>query len=84
MVEEIMGQIIAYIPENTTTVRSRASIPVEGEDSVRKLPEWRRKNKEQSWWHHQAILVHWEIVMDSMQQEMQRKTHAVVGKESKR
>lgn len=76
-----MGQIIAYVPEDAATVHHQSSIPVVEEDGMSQFPEWCSQNDEQSRWHDKSVFVHWQVVMNSVKEEMQRDTHSVVGKD---
>ena len=67
MVQEVMGQIIADIPKNTATENSSCRMPIPIDDCMSKLVERGCQDHEESRWHHQAQLVHGQIVMDTMQ-----------------
>lgn len=79
VVEEIVGQIVANVAKDATTKHSGSHVPVPGENGVCEIPEGSGQDNEESWRHHKAVLVHREIVMNSVEQEVQSKTNAVVG-----
>lgn len=82
MVKEIVRHVIANISEDTATVYKRGSKPVVEEDRMRQFPERHSKNDEQCRGHHKSILVHRQVVVDSMQKEMQSDTDTVVRKKT--
>lgn len=73
-----MGHIIADITENSSTKYGCRCIPIVEEHSMRQLPEWRRKYNEQCWWHDKAIAIHGKVVVNAMEEEVQRDTNAIV------
>ncbi len=78
--KEVMCQIIHHVTENSATVDGRPKMPVEGEERVRQLPERRRKDQKESRRHDQTILIHRQVVMNAMEQEVHCKANPVVGK----
>jgi len=80
VVEEIMRHVVADVAENTTTVHSRGSVPIIEEDGVGEVPEWRSENHEQRRRHDQAQSVHGKVMVDTVEQEVQRDSHTIVRK----
>lgn len=80
VVQEVMGEIIADIPKDAATEYRRGRVPVVIEDCVCQLPERSSQKHEQCRWHNKTILIHREIVVDTMKQEVQSKTDTVVRK----
>ena len=78
MVQEVMGQIIADIPKDTAAENSSCRMPIPIDDCMSKLVERRSQDHEESRWHHQAQLVHRQIVMDAMQQKVSSYTDTIV------
>ena len=58
MMEEIMGQVIAYVTEYTATEYHQGSVPIIEEDSMRQLPKRCGEDNKQRWWHHKSVFVH--------------------------
>lgn len=82
MVKEIVRHVIANISEDTATVYKRSGKPVVEEDGMRQFPEGHSKDDEQGRGHHKSILVHRQVVVYSMQKEMQSDTNTVVRKKT--
>lgn len=78
MVKEVVGHVIAGIAKNATTVSSRSRVPVPADDSVCKLPERCSQNNEQRGWHDQPVLIHWQVVVDAMKDEMESNPNPVI------
>ena len=53
MMQEIVGQIVAYVAKDATTEHCIGSMPVPVEDRVREMVEWRRQDQEESGRHNQ-------------------------------
>ena len=73
-----MSQVIANVAEDTTAEDCRSGVPAVEEDSVGQFPERNRENDEQCWRHHESELVHWEIVVDAVEEEVERDEHTIV------
>ena len=58
MVEEVMGQVVADVTEDTTTEDCSCNRPVPVEDGMSQLPEWGSKSEKQCGWHDQSKLIH--------------------------
>lgn len=80
MVEEVVCQIVAHVTEDTAAVYLHSREPVVEEDSMGQLPKWSCKEDKQCGWHDQSVLVHWKVVVDTMEQEVEGQTNAVVRK----
>lgn len=80
VVEEVVRQVVAHIAEDAAAVNGGADVPVQPEDGMGQFPEGCSEDDEQCWRHHQAILVHGQVVMDAVEGEMQRDTDSVVRK----
>ena len=78
-----MSHIVTDITKDTTTENRQSSIPVVEEHGVGQLPERGGEDNKQSRWHDQPILVHRQIMMDSMEQEVESETDSVIRKISK-
>lgn len=83
VVQEVVGHIVANVSENASAVHHHCRIPIVEEDGVRKLVKWSSKDKEQSGRHDQSIFVHWQIVVDSVKEEMERDSDPVIRKISR-
>ena len=80
MVKKVVCHVVADISEDTTAVRQHTGIPVVVEDRMRQLPERSSKKNKQSRWHHKSILIHGQVVMDAVQEEMQDDANSIVRK----
>lgn len=70
VVEEVVGEIVECVAEDTAAVSCGRRVPVVKEDSVRKLPKRRRKRCEQCGRHNQPVFVHRQVVVNTMKEEM--------------
>lgn len=80
VVQEVMGHVVACVSKDATTVRGHSSVPVPEDYTVGKLPERRCKSNEKCRRHYEAVLVHWKVVMDTVEEEMEGDSDAVVRK----
>jgi hypothetical protein len=79
--KKIVGQVVAYVSEDTAREDRRCNVPVPVEDCVCKLPKWRSQCEEQRWWHDESEPVHRKIVMNAMKKKVECESNAVVRKE---
>lgn len=75
-----MRQVVANVAKNAATVHGRADIPIVAEDGLGKFPEWSCKNDKQCGGHDQSVLVHGQVVVNSMQQKVHGNENSVVRK----
>lgn len=73
-----MCHVVASIAKDSSTVGCSSCIPVPEDDSMCKLPERGSKRNEERRWHDEPILVHREVVVNAVQQEVQGDTDTVV------
>ena len=78
VVQEVMSQVIADIAKNGAAVDRGCNAPIPVKDKMRELPERRRKNGKESRRHHESVLVHGEVVMNSVEREVEGDADAVV------
>lgn len=78
VVEEVVRHVVARVSKDATAVGSQSTMPVPEDDKVSKLPEWRCKNDKERGWHDEAILVHGEVVVDTVKKEVEGNTDTVV------
>lgn len=64
--KEVVCEVIADVAKDTARIHCGCGIPVVEEDGMRQLPEWRGKDNEEGGWHDQPVLVHGEIVMNTV------------------
>lgn len=76
--EEVMGEIITYVPEYSAAVDCRRCVPVVEKHCVRKFPERGCKYNKQSRWHDKPQFVHWQVMMNAVEEEMSSYTNAVI------
>jgi len=79
VVKEVMCEIVADVSKDTATVGCTSSIPVVEEYSMCKLPERSSQSSEERRRHDKTILVHREIMMDAVKDEMKCDSNTVVG-----
>ena len=73
-----MRQIVADVTKYTSAVYSSRNIPIVRENRMCQIPEWSCKNNEESRRHDQSVFIHWEIVVDTVEQEMQGEKPSIV------
>lgn len=78
MMQEVVSQVVADVAKNTSTVNSRGGVPAVKEQNMRQLPKRRCEKDEQRGWHDESVLVHGQIVVNAMQQEVQGYEDSVV------
>jgi hypothetical protein len=78
VVKEVMCEIVADVSEDAATVGCSSSIPVVEEYSMCKLPERSGQSSEERRRHNKTILVHREIMMDAVKDEMKCNSNTVV------
>lgn len=79
MVKEVVSKIVADVAEDATTVDSSSGMPAVGKDSMGKIPEGGCKHHEESGRHDQSILIHGQVMVNTMEQEVQSDANTVVG-----
>lgn len=84
VVKEIVSEIVADVSKDTATEDLQGCEPVVEEHCVGQLPERCSQNNEQRRWHNQAVLVHREVVMDTVEQEVQGEADSVIGKPARK
>lgn len=78
VVEEIVCQVVADVAENAAAIDGCSHIPVPEEQRMCDPPEGRGQNDEERRWHDQAVLVHGEVVVDTVQQEVRGDAPSVI------
>lgn len=78
MVQEVVGQIVADITQDSTAVNGGGSIPIPKDDGVRKLPPGGCEDGEECGGHDEAEAVHGEIVVDAVEEEVRGDHEAVI------
>lgn len=77
-----MCDIVADVAKYTTAKYGYCNIPVPIENGVSKLVERSGKCEKQCRRHDETFSVHWEVMMNSMENEMGGDTHTVIWKVS--
>jgi hypothetical protein len=80
VVEEVVGHIIASVAKDAAAIRSQCRIPVPEDDGVGKFPERRGERGKKRRWHDKPVLVHREVMMNTVKEEMQGEANSVVWK----
>ena len=75
-----MCHVIHDITSDAPAVSEKSGIPVEVKNRVRNFPEWKSKGHKQSWGHDQAILVHRQIVVNAVKEEVSSNPNPIVRK----
>lgn len=78
MVQEIVCQVVAYVSKYPSAIHCRRCIPVVRKYRMGKVPEWRGEHNKEGRGHHEPVAVHWEIVMDAVNGEVERYAVSVV------
>ena len=79
VVQEVVCHIVAHIPKYTTAVCDQRSIPVVEKDEVGEPPERCCKGHEECRRHDETILVHWKVMVDTVEDEVQCNAHTIIG-----
>lgn len=80
VVKEVMGHVIADVAEDAATIDCRRSVPVVGEESVGEIPEGSCEHQEHGRRHDKPVLVHRQIVVNAVEQEVRSYAISVVRK----
>jgi hypothetical protein len=78
MVQKVVGHVVARVPENAAAVGSQRSGPVPEDNGMCKFPEGCGKRDEKCRWHDESVLVHREIMVDTVEEEVQCDTNTVI------
>ena len=84
MMQEVMCHIVADVSEDSTAVHHDSRVPVVEENGMRELVEGTRQHDEQGRRHHEAVPVHRQVVVDTVEKEVERNSNPVIGKISNR
>jgi hypothetical protein len=76
--QEVVGHVIACVAKDATTISGQRGIPIPEYDGMCKLPEWRCKDDEKRRRHDKSVFIHWQVVVDAVEEEMQRDAHTVI------
>lgn len=79
-VNPVVRHVVADVAEQTAAEAGGPRVPVVEEDGVGEGPEGRAEDAEQGRGHDEAVLVHGKVVVNPVEQEMQRNSYSVVGK----
>ena len=73
-----MSHVVADISKNASTIRGRRRIPIPVYHVLRKMPERDRQHEEKCRWHDEPVLVHGQVVVDAVEEEVQSYEDPVV------
>ena len=65
-----MGQVVADVAKDSSTEHGYCSVPIVEEHCMRELVERCCESNEEGRWHNEAVLVHWEIMVDAVKEEV--------------
>lgn len=80
MVQEVVCHVVACVAENAATVDCRRDVPIPKEDGMGEGPEGSGKHCEKRRRHDETVLVHGQVVVDTVQGKMKGDADAVVRK----
>jgi hypothetical protein len=78
MVQKVMGEIVANIAKYAATEDGCCGVPIVEEDCVCEFPEGCCESNEECRWHNESIFVHWKVMMNAMEKEMECEAYTVV------
>lgn len=78
MVQEIVGQVVANVSEDSAAKHRHGCEPVVEEDCMGQLPEGNSQDHEQCRGHNKAVPVHREVVVNTVEEEVKSQADTVV------
>lgn len=78
VMQEVMGQIVTDVAENSSTEYSYGCVPIIEEYRMGELVKRGCEDDEESGWHDQAVFVHGKVVVYAMKEEVGRDSNTVV------
>jgi len=82
VVQEVVGQIVANVAEYSSTKHCCGNRPIPVENEVCEFPEGGGEGEEKCWWHDQPQFVHWQVVMNAVEKEVESNGNTVIRKEA--
>lgn len=79
VVEEVVRHVVACVSKDAATVRSQGRMPIPKDDGMSELPERCCQNDEKRGRHNESVLVHRQVVMDAVEEEVKGYANTVVG-----
>ena len=79
MMQEIMGLVVTNVSEDPTAEDGSGGEPIPEEDGVGEFEERDGEDEEEGWWHDEAVLIHWQEVVDAVEEEVCCDSDTVVG-----
>ena len=73
-----MRQVVADVPGDAAAVHGSAHVPVLKKDKVCQFPERSGEGCKEGWRHNEPKPVHWEVVMDAVEDEVSGYADSVV------
>ena len=73
-----MGHVIACVTKNATRICGHGGVPVPEDHCVCELPEGQRQCNEKRGRHDKSVSIHGQIVMDTVEEEVEGDEDAVV------
>ncbi|KAL2273974.1 hypothetical protein FJTKL_03761 [Diaporthe vaccinii] len=80
VMQEVVCHVVARVAEHAAREHSHGNEPVPVEEEVCQFPEWRNQHQKERGRHDEPVLVHRQVVVDTVQGEMQCDTDSVVRK----
>lgn len=79
MMQEVVRHVVACIAKYAAAVGCRCRVPVPENDSMCKFPERCCQRNKKRRWHDKPVLVHGQIVMNAVQEEMECNANTIIG-----
>ena len=70
VMEKVMRKVVTDVPKDAAAVDSGGNVPVRVQNEMCKFPEGKRNRQKQSWGHNEAVLVHGQVVVDAVKEEV--------------
>jgi hypothetical protein len=72
--------VVTGVAKDTAGVGGQGGIPVPEDDCMGELPEWCCQCDEERGWHYESVLIHGEVVVDAVEEEVEGDADAIVWK----
>lgn len=79
-VEEVVRDFVADIPKAHSTKHGNRGKPIPVKHKMHELVQKGRENGSYRGWHDNSILIHWEIVMKTMEKKVHGNTNTIIRK----
>lgn len=80
VVKEVVRQVVADVTKDASAINSGSGVPAVRKNPMSQLVERRGENYKKCRRHDEAILVHRQVMMDAVEEEMHGNANSVVRK----